>query len=52
MLSDDELVARAKARDFAAFEELVGRHQERVYRLGMRMLRNETDAQPGRASAA
>src|SRR5256885_15498215 len=43
-LSDDELVARARAGDVAAFEELVGRHEEKVYRLAMRFTRNETDA--------
>ena len=43
-LSDDELVARARASDVAAFEELVGRHEEKVYRLAMRFTRNETDA--------
>jgi RNA polymerase sigma-70 factor (ECF subfamily) len=43
-LSDDELVARARARDVTAFEELVGRHEERLYRVAMRFVRNETDA--------
>jgi RNA polymerase sigma-70 factor (ECF subfamily) len=43
-LSDDELVERARAKDVAAFEELIGRHEERVYRLAMRFVRNETDA--------
>jgi RNA polymerase sigma-70 factor (ECF subfamily) len=42
--SDDELVSRARARDLAAFEELVGRHEERLYRVAMRLLRNENDA--------
>src|SRR5688572_1759835 len=42
--SDDELVARARANDVAAFEELIGRHEEKVYRLAMRFTRNETDA--------
>ena len=44
VLSDDELVARARAHDVAAFEELVGRHEEKIYRLAMRFTRNETDA--------
>lgn len=44
-VSDEELVARSKARDFDAFEELVTRHEDRVYRLAMRMMRNESDAQ-------
>jgi RNA polymerase sigma-70 factor (ECF subfamily) len=43
-LSDDELVARARANDVAAFEELIGRHEEKIYRLAMRFTRNETDA--------
>ncbi len=43
-LSDDQLVERARARDLAAFEELVGRHEERLYRVAMRLLRNENDA--------
>src|SRR3954469_18072625 len=43
-LSDDELVARARAKEVAAFEELIGRHEEKVYRLAMRFTRNETDA--------
>jgi RNA polymerase sigma-70 factor (ECF subfamily) len=43
-LSDDDLVARARANDVAAFEELIGRHEEKVYRIAMRFTRNETDA--------
>jgi RNA polymerase sigma-70 factor, ECF subfamily len=43
-VSDDELVARARTGDVAAFEELVGRHEEKIYRLAMRFTRNETDA--------
>ena len=43
-LSDDELVTRARGNDVAAFEELIGRHEEKVYRLAMRFTRNETDA--------
>jgi RNA polymerase sigma-70 factor (ECF subfamily) len=41
---DDELVARARARDLGAFEQLVERHEERLYRVAMRLLRNENDA--------
>jgi RNA polymerase sigma-70 factor, ECF subfamily len=44
-LSDEQLVLRAKARDLAAFEVLVGRHEEKIYRLAMRLVRNESDAQ-------
>jgi RNA polymerase sigma-70 factor (ECF subfamily) len=43
-LSDDELVQRARARDMGAFEALVDRHEEKIYRLAMRFVRNETDA--------
>jgi RNA polymerase sigma-70 factor (ECF subfamily) len=43
-LSDDELVERARARDVSAFEALVDRHEEKIYRLAMRFVRNETDA--------
>jgi RNA polymerase sigma-70 factor, ECF subfamily len=44
-LSDDELVERARGRNLAAFEELVSRHEERLYRVAMRLVRNENDAQ-------
>jgi RNA polymerase sigma-70 factor (ECF subfamily) len=43
-LTDDELVERARARDVAAFEALVDRHEEKIYRVAMRFVRNETDA--------
>ena len=42
--SDDELVARARAKDLGAFELLVDRHEDRLYRVAMRLLRNENDA--------
>jgi RNA polymerase sigma-70 factor, ECF subfamily len=44
VLSDDELVERARGRNLAAFEELAARHEERLYRVAMRLLRNENDA--------
>ena len=44
-LSDGDLVRRAKAGDLAAFEALTGRHEQRVYSLAMRMLRQEQDAE-------
>jgi RNA polymerase sigma-70 factor (ECF subfamily) len=44
-LSDEDLVERAKNRELAAFEELVSRHEEKIYRLAMRLVRNESDAQ-------
>jgi RNA polymerase sigma-70 factor (ECF subfamily) len=43
-LSDEMLVERARGRDLSAFEELVARHEERLYRVAMRLLRNENDA--------
>src|SRR3954468_6242286 len=44
-LSDDALVALARGKNVPAFEELVGRHEEKIYRVAMRFVRNETDAQ-------
>jgi RNA polymerase sigma-70 factor (ECF subfamily) len=44
-LSDDQLVERARGRNLDAFEELVGRHEERLYRVAIRLVRNENDAQ-------
>ncbi len=43
--ADEDLVEKAKAGDFSAFETLVMRHQERVYRLALRMMGTESDAQ-------
>lgn len=43
--SDNELVRRAKAGDLAAFESLTVRHEQRVYSLAIRMLRQEQDAE-------
>ncbi len=42
---DREIVRRAQAGDFAAFEELVGRFQSRVYGLAYRMLGEPHDAE-------
>ena len=44
-LSDEALVDRARGKDEAAFEELVSRYEDKLYRLAMRFVRNETDAQ-------
>jgi RNA polymerase sigma-70 factor (ECF subfamily) len=44
VLSDDALVARAKQRDFEAFEALIERYEDKVYRLAFRFVRNETEA--------
>jgi RNA polymerase sigma-70 factor (ECF subfamily) len=42
--SDEELVARARKKDFGAFEELLDRYEDKVFRLAFRFVRNETDA--------
>jgi RNA polymerase sigma-70 factor (ECF subfamily) len=42
--SDEALVERARSGDMGSFEELVARHEEKLYRVTMRLLRNETDA--------
>ena len=42
--SDEALVARAAAGDEHAFEQLVSRYQERVYRLACRLAADEGDA--------
>lgn len=42
---DAELVAAWQAGDDAAFEELVGRHQQRVFRLLMRMMGSRDEAE-------
>jgi RNA polymerase sigma-70 factor (ECF subfamily) len=44
-LSEAALLKRARAKDVGAFEELVGRTEDRLYRLAMRYVRNESDAQ-------
>lgn len=44
-LADEALVARAQGKDVAAFEELLARYEEKLYRLAMRFVRNESDAQ-------
>ena len=43
--ADAELVQRAKAGELDAFEMLTTRHEQRVYSLAMRMLRQEQDAE-------
>lgn len=43
--SDEELIARIRARDMAAFKQLMGRYEEKLYRLAMRFVRSQTDAQ-------
>ena len=41
---DDELVKAAQKGDMAAFEELVGRHRDKIYARAFSMLRNEDEA--------
>ena len=43
-LADHELVARCKAGDEAAFDELVQRHQQRAVNVAFQLLRNYEDA--------
>lgn len=44
-LSDAVVVQRARSQDVEAFEELVGRTEDGLYRLALRYVRNEHDAQ-------
>src|SRR4051794_4069447 len=43
--SDLQLVARLQQGDKTAFRELVRRHQDKVYRLALRLTRDEARAQ-------
>jgi len=45
LLTDAQLVARAKAGELQAFEELVKRHEQRAYTLSLRIVRHEQDAE-------
>jgi RNA polymerase sigma-70 factor (ECF subfamily) len=42
--SDEELIERARQKDFAAFETLLERYEDKVFRLAFRFVRNESDA--------
>ena len=44
-LSDTELVRRAKAGDFDSLEALATRHEQKVYSLALRILRQRQDAE-------
>lgn len=43
-ITDEALAARAAAGEHSAFEELVARYQDRVYRLAYRLTGNDEDA--------
>jgi RNA polymerase sigma-70 factor (ECF subfamily) len=43
--SDQALIEKVRAGDYQAFEALVNRYEGKVYRLSMRMLRNQEDAE-------
>ncbi len=42
---DAELVRRARQGDYEAFERLVARHEDAVYTLALRIVRNQQDAE-------
>lgn len=44
VVSDEELVARARSKDFGAFEQLLDRYEDKIFRLAYRFVRNETEA--------
>jgi len=44
-LSDHFLIEKIRAGDFGFFEALVNRYEGKVYRLALRMLRNQQDAE-------
>jgi RNA polymerase sigma-70 factor, ECF subfamily len=44
VVTDEDLVARARTKDFTAFEELVDRYEDKIFRLAFRFVRNETEA--------
>ena len=45
MSNDSTLVARAKAGDYDAFEQLVNRYERRVYTLAVHIVRQSEDAE-------
>ncbi|MCU1309676.1 MAG: polymerase sigma-54 factor RpoN [Candidatus Angelobacter sp.] len=44
-ISDEEVVARVLAGDVASFEILMRRHNQRLYRIGRAILRNDAEAE-------
>src|SRR5438270_13871613 len=43
--TDEEVVARVLAGDVASFEILMRRHNQRLYRIGRAILRNDAEAE-------
>jgi RNA polymerase sigma-70 factor (ECF subfamily) len=43
-VSDTALVERARNKDYSAFEELLARYEDKIYRLAYRFVRNESEA--------
>ena len=43
-MTDAELIARVKAGDEKAMDQLLARHEQKIYRFGLRMCGNEDDA--------
>jgi RNA polymerase sigma-70 factor, ECF subfamily len=43
-VSDEELVVCARAKDFGAFEQLLDRYEDKIFRLAYRFVRNESEA--------
>jgi RNA polymerase sigma-70 factor, ECF subfamily len=43
-LTDEELVERARKKDFGAFEQLLDRYEDKIFRLAYRFVRNESEA--------
>lgn len=44
-LTDEELVELAQQGDYAAYEEIVRRYQDKAFRLAFSLMKNESDAQ-------
>lgn len=44
-ITDEELVELAQAGEYAAYEEIVRRFQDKAFRLAFSLMKNETDAQ-------
>ena len=42
--TDEELVERARNKDFGAFEQLLDRYEDKIFRLAYRFVRNESEA--------